>query len=91
MEHIPYIAFESELARSERHIKRLWILCILLIVLLVGTNGAWVYYESQFEDSVTTTQEITQDVDSGDGGNAIIYDGVHINGEGKTDGTSHDD
>lgn len=80
---IPYFCHEGDMARAERTIKRLWILCILLIVLLVGTNIAWIHYESQFEDSVTTTQTVTQDVDSGDG-DAIINDGVHINGESET-------
>lgn len=62
--------------------KRLWILCILLVLLLVGTNAGWLYYESQWETVETTT--ITQDLDAGDGGNAVISDGVHINGESTT-------
>lgn len=53
-------------ALAERTIKRLWVLIILLIVLLFGTNAAWVYYESQFED-VTTTVEASAD----DGSTAI--------------------
>ena len=81
---IPYFCHEGDMARAERTIKRLWILCILLIILLVGSYAGFFYYESQFEDEVTTTQEITQDVDA-DTGNAIINDGVHINGQGETD------
>lgn len=77
---IPYFVHEGAMARMERTVKRLWILCIILIALLAGTNGAWIYYENQFMDEVTTT-EVTQDVDSDDGGDAIINDGVHINGE----------
>lgn len=46
---------------TERTIKRLWIIIILLIVLLVGTNCAWIYYESQFEDA-TITQDVLQEV-----------------------------
>lgn len=72
------------MARAERTIKRLWILCILLIILLVSSYAGFFYYENQFEDEVTTTQEITQDLDA-DSGNAIINDGVHINGQGETD------
>ena len=82
---IPYFAHEGMMARMERTVKRLWILCIILIILLAGTNGAWIYYENQFMDEVTTT-EVTQDVDSDDGGDAIINDGVHINGESTTNG-----
>jgi len=56
---IPYIAFESATARQERTIKRLWILCLVLIVVLLGTNAGWIYWENQFEDVV-----VTQDVDA---------------------------
>lgn len=79
---VPYIVFEGTMARMERVTLRLWMALILTIFLLVATNVAWFQYESQFED-VTT---ITQDLDSGDGGSAIINDGVHINGESKTNG-----
>ena len=47
-------------ALAERTIKRLWVLIILLIILLFGTNAAWVYYESQFE-TVSVTQEVEQE------------------------------
>ena len=55
-ESIPYIAHEFAMARAERTAKRLWITIILLIVMLVGTNGAWIWYESQFTDIVTTIE-----------------------------------
>ena len=54
-ESVPYIAHEAAMARMERQAKRLWIAVLLLIVLIVGTNAAWLYYESSFEDVVTTT------------------------------------
>jgi TRAP-type C4-dicarboxylate transport system permease small subunit len=50
----PYIGFEDAAARQERTIKRLWILCLVLIVALIATNGAWLYWESQWEDVVVT-------------------------------------
>ena len=80
-QNIPYFAHEGIMARMERTIKRLWVLCIILIILLAGSNGAWVWYESQFEDEQTT---VTQDLNS-DGGDAIINDGVRINGTSETD------
>ena len=76
---MPYFAHESMMARAERTIKRLWVLCIILIALCAISNFAWLKYEMSFEDEVTT-QEITQDVDTGTG-DAIINDGVHVNGE----------
>lgn len=74
---IPYIVHEGEMARTERTIKRLWILCIVLIFMLVATNGAWLWHESQFEDVVTTIE-----ADATDGGNAIANgsDEVVVNG-----------
>lgn len=60
--NIPYVAFESSMARLERTIKRLWILAIILIALLFGTNAAWIYYESQFD---VVEAEITQENESG--------------------------
>ena len=79
---VPYIVHEGIMARMERTIRRLWILCIILILLLAGTNGAWIWYENQFMDESLT---VTQDLDSGNGGDAVINDGVHINGESETD------
>ena len=62
MESMPIIVHESSMARCERTIKRLFIIIILLIVLLVGSNVAWLIYESQFEDITTT---IKSDSDTG--------------------------
>lgn len=65
-EPVPYIVHESDMARQERTIKRLWIALILVIVLLVGSNCAWIYYNSQFEDV-----SVEQEVDTGNG-DAIV-------------------
>ena len=82
MVNVPYIVHESAMARAERTVKKLWIALLLVICLLVATNGAWIFYESQWQTVQTT---VTQDVDAGVGGRAIINDGVHINGESATD------
>lgn len=75
---ITYIAFESTMARFERTIARLWAALVIVVFLLVATNIAWISYESQFEDSVTVTQ------DTSDGNNNYIgHDGSITNG--KTD------
>lgn len=75
---IPYIVHEQEMARRERTEKRLWLTIILLICLLVGTNAGWLYYESQFTDSVIT-QEVVQEADNGS--NSFIGGDVY----GETD------
>lgn len=51
---IPYYVHEGEMARQERHIKRLWILCLVIFLALVGTNAGWIIYESQYQDVVIT-------------------------------------
>lgn len=61
-------------AMAERTIKRLWIVIILLIVLLVGTNVAWIYYESSFED-VVITQENADGYNNYIGNDGDIYNG----------------
>lgn len=71
---VPYAVLELE----DRKHKRLWVVILVLIVALLGTNAGWIYYENQFEDVVTTTQEITQD--SGDGG-SNTYNGDFIGGD----------
>ena len=83
MNEVPYIVYESEMARLERIIRRQFLLIIIALCFLVGTNICWIVYENSFEE-VVTTQEVTQDLDS-ENGNAIINDGVHINGESNTD------
>ena len=67
---VPYLVHESAMARMERTVSRLWILCILLLLLLFGTNLAWTLYESQFE-TVETTQTVTQDTDGGGDNNFV--------------------
>lgn len=83
---VPYVAYESALARSERQNKRLWVVIIVLIGALIGTNLAWIIYESQFETVTTTTEEfyeVEQDADGGGNNNSVINGGV-VNGEAES-------
>lgn len=79
---IDYVAHEADMARMERINRRLWIVVLVLIVLLAASNAAWIWYESQFVDEVTVTQES----DAKDGGTAIVNNGGDVNyGESSTD------
>lgn len=78
---VPFAVHESAMARMERTIRRLWILLILLVVLLVGSNALWIWYESQFEDTYT---EITQENERGI--NNFIGNDGDINNYGETNG-----
>ena len=74
-ETVPFIVHEGMMARAERTAKRLWITILLLIVLLVGSNAGWIWYQSQFED-IAISQE------NEDGYNNFIgNDGDIFNGE----------
>lgn len=72
--NIPYIAFEGELARAERHIKRLWVVNIILIIALILCNAAYLWYLSLYDFS-------SYDYEQGDGINVIgDSNGVTNNG-----------
>ena len=70
---VPYVAHESAMARSERHNKRLWIVILVLIVALLGTNLAWIIYEAQSE-TVEESTVVEQENSNGDN-NYIGNDG----------------
>ena len=54
MKDIPLVSAECEATRQHSIIKRLISVVIILVLLLFGTNLAWVVYESQFENIVET-------------------------------------
>ena len=83
MEQIPYYVHEGMMARMERTIKRLWILCIIIFLAFVISNGAWIWYENQWE-VCETSQSVDQDIDTGDGD-------ANITGIGDIYGTSEAD
>lgn len=59
---------ESQGSRLERTNKRLFIVTIILIIVLLVTNGLWITYETQFE---TISIEAEQEAD-GDSNNYVI-------------------
>ena len=80
---------ESALAKLEKANTRLWVVVIILIVALLGTNAGWIYYESQWQ-YVQTSTEVTQTSETSGEGNTVIYDGVHINGESESNDNTND-
>ena len=76
---VPYIVYEGEQARNERHIKRLWVALIVAIIALFASNALWLYAWCQYDfESYEVSTEC--------GGNAnyIGEDGVIINGESES-------
>ena len=41
---VPYFVHEGEMCRAERTQKRLWVVIIILIIALIGTNAGWIIY-----------------------------------------------
>lgn len=55
---VPYIVYEGEQARNERHIKRLIIALVATVLLLFASNAIWIWYMSGFD---IETYDYTQD------------------------------
>lgn len=77
---IPYVVYESAMARNERTFKKMWSALILLILLLVGSNVGWLIYESQFE-TVEVYQDVEQEAE--DGTNNFVGGDYHSEAEDK--------
>lgn len=80
---VPFIVYEAEAVRHERDKVRWFIIVLVLILLLFGSNAAWIAYESQFEKE-TVTQTVTQEADSG--GNRFVGGDYY----GDTDSNDND-
>ena len=75
--NIPYIVYESSLAREERQQKRLVIVIVILIILLFITNAVWIYAWNQYD-----YVDESVNVDSSEGNaNYIGNDGDINNGK----------
>lgn len=83
-DNIPVFVHESMLSRQERTIRRLWVLCIIIFVALVGTNAGWIYYESQWVDESYEMVETSTDGGGDAYGNLISGDNSEVHyGEGQ--------
>jgi hypothetical protein len=77
---VPFVVHENLRAQMSAANARLIRVIILLIVLLVGSNIAWLVYESQFEEL-----SIEQEVDTGEGDAFVVGNGDLNYGEGQTE------
>lgn len=62
---VPGHAFEVAAAEFHFVIRRLIAVIITLVILLVGSNIAWIVYESQMEQVTEYTVEAEQEAESG--------------------------
>jgi hypothetical protein len=79
---MPIAQHEKDQNRLMGIIKSLIAVILVLIVLLVGSNIAWLVYENSFKEVVTTTEEdIIVDAEDNGIANYIGNDGDIYNGE----------
>lgn len=74
-------AWERHEERNKKLINKLIAVILVLVVLLVGSNVAWLIYESSFETVETVEEyEVIQEGEMGDN-NSVINGGEIVNGE----------
>lgn len=74
-ENVPYIVFEAEMARQERHVRRLWIALLAAIVACVLIVGGFLLYLNQYDFASYDYQQDGQGVNIIGDGNGVDYDG----------------
>ena len=81
---VPYTVLVDFKETAKVNSLKWFIVCLVLIVLLVGSNIGWLVYESQFE-VVEETYTEDYDIEANDNGNAIYNDdGSVVIGEDKS-------
>ena len=71
--NVPYINFEGEMARQERHVKRLWIALLVAIAALALTVGIFVWYLNQYDFISYDYQQDGEGVNIIGDGNGVDY------------------
>lgn len=77
---------EQALMHADKANKRAYVIIIMLIVALLGSNAGWLYYESQWEVVETTEQRVDQQAD-GDSSNTFVGGDLY----GSTTDSNNDD
>ena len=83
IQQVPYIVYESMIAKEERTQKKLIIVIVLLIILLAACNGFWAYEWTQFD--YVTTDEVKMDSQGSGVNNYIGNDGDITNGSNDSE------
>lgn len=71
-ESVPYIVFEGEIARQERHIKRLWIALLATVAACVLIVGGFLLYLNQYD--FASYQQDGEGVNIVGDGNGVDFD-----------------
>ena len=79
---MPIAQHEKDQNRLMGIIKWLIAVIMILIVLAVGSNGYWIWRDSQYEDVVTTEETLIDAVQDGEGANIVGGGDVNYGAEG---------
>ena len=79
---VPYIVYESTVARFERTVRRLITVVIIAVVMIVTSNAAWLYAWNCYDYA---TEKVTVDAESTGNANYIGTSGVINNGESDSE------
>lgn len=82
---VPYAALELISEKLSQTVKRLIIIIIILVIALLGTNIAWILYESQYE---TESYQVMSDDGNANyiGNDGDIFNGSECYSEEKEEG-----
>jgi len=84
---VPYIVYESEAARHERTVKRLITALLISILLIVGSNLAWLWVWNQYDFSSESYSVETDDTINTNllGANASVNGAINNEYEGGSE------
>lgn len=84
---VPYIVFESAMAREERHCKRLTIALVIAVIAMLLSNLAWLWVWNSYEFVGENSSQYESVAVDSDGGNAnyIGNDGDISNGTNSSE------
>ena len=80
-ENVPFIVFETELDRLERHNKRLWIALLSAIVSIVLIVAGFLWYLNQYDFASYDYEQDGQGVNIIGNRNGVDYDVPALQGE----------
>ena len=75
---VPYIVYESTMARMERTIKKLWIMLIIMVVVMFASNAVWLYEWNQYDYQgvIMDNQDCGNANYMGNGASGVINNGT---------------
>lgn len=81
--NVPYQVFKDLKDTAKSNVTKWFIACVILIILLVGSNIGWLIYEAQFTEGISSDQITTQSVDQNAENGANTFVGGDMYGKAE--------